>query len=195
MIFKLVISVVLITAFVFLQSCKKGEQICNGNKEIKSTNHLVDISVLKTVPQMLDSLAKYKELQVDKIVNDEYMTSVCCNYFSNGLIVFNASYALIKSKKFNFFICEDYRPKVTIPTNLAKNIDYRKALEIAKNEINFSGSCLSYQLGYYYSDTSEILTPASFKLVWSVKEIDGGAYVFLDAGNGKVYSKFDGRYN
>ncbi|MFY7732547.1 MAG: hypothetical protein ACOVSR_03615 [Bacteroidia bacterium] len=185
-------SIVLISLLLIFTSCKKTESNCNGNVEIKGNNHLVDVSVLKTVPQMLDSLAKYPNLQAASIVNDEYMTSVTCNYFYNDLIVFGASYQLTKSKKFGYFDCFDYRPKVTLPTNLAQNIDNKKAIEIAKKEINLEPTCLTSQLGYAYQDTSVIEKPSSYKLVWNIKS--GSAYVILDASNGSVYSKFDGRF-
>ncbi len=185
-------SIVLIGSLLILASCKKTEPNCNGNVEIKGSNHLVDVSVLKTVPQMLDSLAKYPSLQATRITDDEYMTSVTCNYFYNNLIVFGASYQLTKSKKFGYFDCYDYTPKVNLPTNLAQNIDNKKALEIARKEINLEPSCLTSQLGYSYQDTSAIEKPSSYKLVWSIKS--GSAYVILDAGNGNIYSKFDGHY-
>lgn len=185
-------SIVLIGLLVIFASCKKTESNCNGNLEIKGSNHLVDLSVLKTVPQMLDSLAKYPNLQAASIMDDEYMTSVTCNYFYNNLIVFGASYQLTKSKKFGYFDCYDYTPKVSIPTNLIKNIDNKKAIEIAKKEINLEPSCLTSQLGYSYQDTSNIEKPSSYKLVWNIKS--GSAYVILDATNGFIYHKFDGVY-
>jgi hypothetical protein len=183
-------SIVLIGLLVIFTSCKKTESNCSGNVEIKGSNHLVDLSVLKTVPQMLDSLAKYPNLQAASIVDDEYMTSVTCNYFYNNLIVFGASYQLTKSKKFGYFDCYDYTPKVSIPTNLVKNIDNKKALEIARKVINLEPSCLTSQLGYSYQDTSVIEKPSSYKLVWNIKS--GSSYVMLDATNGNVYAKFDG---
>lgn len=186
------ISILLFFAFITFSSCKKTESNCNGNVEIKGSNHLVDVSVLKTVPQMLDSLAKYPNLQAASITDDEYMTSVTCNYFYNGLKVFGASYQLTKSKKFGYFDCYNYTPKVSIPTNLVKNIDYKRALEIARKEIDLEPGCLTYQLGYSYQDTSEIATPRSYKLVWNIE--GGSAYVVLDATTGFVYSKFDGIY-
>jgi Zn-dependent metalloprotease len=187
------ISVILMSMLFILQSCKKNK-LCDGDKEIKGSNHLVDLSVLKTVPQMLDSLAKYPQLQAVRFYDDEYMTSVTCNYFYNGLKVFDASYQLTKSKKFGYFDCYDYTPKVAIPTNLVKNIDGKKALEIARKEINFKGSCLTYQLCYYYSDTSTTEKPSSYKLVWDVNALGGSAYVVLDATTGFIYHKFDGVY-
>jgi Zn-dependent metalloprotease len=183
-------SIVLIGSLLILASCKKTESNCSGNVEIKGNNHLVDLSVLKTVPQMLDSLEKYPNLQAASIMDDEYMTSLSCNYFYNNLIVFGASYTLTKSKKFGYFECADYRPKVNLPTNLVKNIDDKKAIEIAKKEINLDGKCLSYQLGYSYQDTTNIETTSNYKLVWNIKS--GSAYVILDATNGNVYAKFDG---
>ncbi|MBJ7427597.1 MAG: hypothetical protein JHD28_01355 [Bacteroidia bacterium] len=186
------ILILIFSAFITFSSCKKTEPNCIGNVEIKGSNHLVDLSVLKTVPQMLDSLAKYPNLQAASIVDDEYMTSVTCNYFYNNLIVFGASYELTKSKKFGYFDCFDYRPKVTLPTNLSQNINNKKAIEIAKKEINLEPSCLTSQLGYSYQDTSVIEKPSSYKLVWNIKS--GSAYVILDASNGSVYSKFDGHY-
>lgn len=185
-------STVLIGLLFIISSCKKTESNCSGNVEIKGSNHLVDVSVLKTVPQMLDSLAKYPNLQAESIMDDEYMTSLSCNYFYNNLIVFGASYTLTKSKKFGYFDCNDYRPNVNPIANLAQNIDNKKALEIAKKEINLDEKCLTYQLGYSYQDTTEIETTSSYKLVWNIKS--GSAYVIVDATNGTVYSKFDGSF-
>lgn len=184
--------ILLFFAFITFVSCKKTESNCNGNVEIKGKTHLIDLSVLKTVPQMLDSLAKYPNLQAASIMDDEYMTSLSCNYFYNNLIVFDASYQLTKSKKFGYFDCADYRPKVNPLANLAQNIDNKKALEIAKKEINLEPSCLTSQLGYSYQDTSNIEKPSSYKLVWNIKS--GSAYVILDATNGFIYHKFDGVY-
>ena len=153
---------------------------------------MVDLSVLKTVPQMLDTLTKYPNLQAVSIVDDEYMTSLSCNYFYNNLIVFGANYTLTKSKKFGNFDSYDNTPKINLPTNLIKNIDNKKAIEIAKKEINLEPSCLTSQLGYSYQDTSVVEKPSSYKLVWNIKS--GSAYVIVDATNGTVYSKFDGMY-
>ena len=185
-------SIVLISSLLILASCKKTESNCSGNVEIKGSNHLVDLSVLKTVPQMLDSLEKYPNLQAASIMDDEYMTSLSCNYFYNNLTVFGASYELTKSKKFGYFDCYDYRPKVTLPNNLAQNIDNKKAIEIAKKAINLEPTCLTSQLGYSYQDTSAIEKTSSYKLVWNIKS--GSAFVIVDASNGSVYSKFDGRF-
>jgi Zn-dependent metalloprotease len=185
-------SIILIGLLVIFSSCKKTESNCSGNVEIKGSNHLVDLSVLKTVPQMLDSLEKYPNLQAASIMDDEYMTSLSCNYFYNNLTVFGASYELTKSKKFGYFDCYDYRPKVTLPNNLAQNIDNKKAIEIAKKAINLEPTCLTSQLGYSYQDTSAIEKTSSYKLVWNIKS--GSAYVIVDASNGSVYSKFDGRF-
>jgi Zn-dependent metalloprotease len=182
----------IIAVMVLVQSCKKDGPICNNYTELNNTNHLVDISVLKSVPQMLDTLAKYPNLQAASITDDEYMTSVSCNYFYNRLKVFGASYTLCKSKKFGYFDCLDYTPKVNLPNNLVQNIDDKKAIEIAKKEINLTGKCLTYQLGYSYQDTTEIETTNSYKLVWNIES--GSAYVIVDATNGTVYSKFDGMY-
>jgi hypothetical protein len=184
--------ILLFFAFITFSSCKKMEPNCGGNVEVIGSKHLVDIGVLKTNPQLFDTLAKYPSLQAAYITDDEYMTSVTCNYFFNNLIVFGASYEMSKSKKFNYFNYFDYRPKVKLPSNLIQNIDSKQALEIAKKEINLEGKCLTYQLGYSYQDTSAIETTNSYKLVWSIKS--GSAYITIDATNGTVYSKFDGYY-
>lgn len=189
---KIFIFIVALINLLTIESCKKCISDCTENKEIKGSNHLADISLLKAVPQMLDTLAKYPELQVASIIDDEYQTGISCNYFYKGIKVFGASYTLSKSKKFNYFDCSDYTPKVAIPSNLVKNIDYKKALEIAKKEINFRNSCLSYQLCYYYSDTSATEKPSSYKLVWDINALGGSAYVVLDATTGFIYHKFDG---
>lgn len=192
---KLSIQLILVTIFTVFQSCKTDEQICNVNLEIKDSKHLVDISVLKMVPQILDTLAKYPELQVTSIINDEYYIGVICDYFYNGLICFNNSYSIGKSKKQNFWHYQDSRPKVTLSNNLSKKIDAQKAIDIAKKEIDFRGNCLTYQLGYYYSDTSGLETPTNYKLVWNIKSYGGSATVFLDANSGHIYHKFDGIIN
>jgi len=189
---KFSIKILLFTLLIVAHSCTKDYQVCNGNVEIKDTNHLVDISVLKEVPAMLDTLTKYPELKVTSIINDQYQTGMTCNYYFKGLICFGASYSLNRSKRENYWFCQDNRPKEVISTNLDKKIEYQKALEIAKKEIDFKNSCLSYQLGFYYADTSAIETPISYKLVWNVKSIGGSAYVVLDAKSGFIYSKFDG---
>ncbi len=176
------------------QSCRKDIPLCTGDIEIKGANHLVDISCLKAAPQLLDTLAKYPELQVISVIDDEYQIGMTCNYFYKGLICFGSSYGLYKAKKDKGLYCQDYTPKVAIQANMAKNINYQKAIEIAKREQVFYDGCLSYQLGYSYQDTSTIETPNSYKLVWKVEMLGGGSYVILDANSGHIYSVFDGMY-
>lgn len=183
-----------ITVTSICQSCKKDKPLCTGDIEIKGANHLVDISSLKAAPQLLDTLAKYPELQVISIIDDEYQIGMICNYFYKGLICFGSIYCLYKDKKDKSLYCQDYTPKVAIQTNIAKIINYQKALEIAKREQIFYDRCLTYQLGYSYQDTSIIETPNSYKLVWKVEMLGGGSYVILDANSGYVYSKFDGMF-
>ncbi len=183
---KLFIPIIFIIVFTISQSCRKDDQVCYDYIELKDTNHLTDISFLKTVPEMLDTLDKYPQLKVASILNDEYQTAMFCNYFYKGLICFNASYSLHKDKRDNDLFCSDFTPK-KIDVNISPNLPFTKAIEIAKQKLDFRYDCIAYRLGLSYEDTSAIETSTSYKLVWKIQDTYGSRYIIMDANDGQVY--------
>lgn len=94
----------LLSSLLVLTACKKDEIICNSYTELTDKNHLVDITPLNQASAFNDSLTKYPQLRVYKVINDQYTLGMHCNVFFKGLKVFINSFDLYLRKSTNKFI-------------------------------------------------------------------------------------------
>lgn len=177
--------------FVCIVSCKQDEEVCENNREVYREGHLVDISPLKRYPEFLDTLAKYPNLQVHEIMEDEYGIRMHCNVSKNNLLVFWGYYTLVRGKKFDKSLYESGTKSIAdFVTITTPKISGNEAVSVAKNELDFHGTCPFYQLGYYYEPNEK--DSMELYLVWRVQTSSGTPTVILDAQTGKVYYKDDG---
>jgi len=182
---------IILLAIVILQNaCKKDVKICNSYTQLTDTKNLVDLAPINNIPEFLDTLHKYPNLQVAKINVDQYSTVMFCNVFYKGLKVFTDGYTLIKDR----YGITTYDTIVdTINVSLTPTIDFKAAISIARKNMNYDKTCISYRLGLYNLDAGQsFVYTKNYKLVWLVQGENGYPYVYLDANNGNVYSKFDG---
>ena len=180
---------ILFLAILFsFSACKKDNKVCDGYKELNDQHHLVDISLLKDVQQFIDTLTKYPQLQLYQVINDQYMYGMHCNTFYKGLKIFDNEYSIYKSKRDNIIFCSDTIDD-SINILITPSIQYENAIRIAKQNLNFDNTCISYRLGIYRFDSSSV---KNYKLVWKIQDEFGSRYVILDANTGEIYSKDDG---
>lgn len=180
-----------LTLLLTFTSCKKDTEQCESVTELTNQNHLVDLTLINQVNELNDTLTKYPQLQVSRVINDPYLIGMHCNVFYKGLIVFTDQYSLFKSKSTNeIFSLKDYIVD-TVDFTLTPTLDKENAITIAKQTVNFNNSCTSYRLGIYDLNASISLANKNYKLVWKVQG-DNGAYVVIDAQNGEIYASFDG---
>ncbi|HSI90802.1 MAG TPA: hypothetical protein VK927_06760 [Adhaeribacter sp.] len=173
-------------------SCKKDVEVCNKYTELTDRNHLVDISALNAAPEILDSLAKYPQLQVYKIINDQHTIGVHCHVFYQGLKVFTDNYRLFKSKNDNHvYNLEDIIP-TAINISLAPSIQFEEAIGLARQNVNFTDQCISYRLGIYDINAATSFQPTDYRLTWRIQGENKFPVVVLDAHTGQVYYKDDG---
>lgn len=177
------------TISFLLVTCRKDPKICTKETELTDRNHLVDITVLSSQPEFANALAN-PQLQVYKIINDEYIYGMHCNVFYNDLRVFTDYYRLFKNKTTGLVYHMDSIVD-TMYISLQPTLSYDKAINKARKEFKFK-TCISYRPGIYNLNAGTSNQPANYKLVWKVQGDSGYPYVILDAHTAEVYAKFDG---
>lgn len=186
---KQMLSLVMGLILLTLTQCKKDGKVCGEYTASSGQAHLVDLNALKDVQPFLDTLAKYPQLQVYKVINDPFMYGMHCHVFYKGLKIINHNYALFKSKSEHFIYGIDTIAE-GINMAITPNIQFEKAISLAKQNMNFENACISYQLGIY--DLGDTQTSNRYTLVWKIQDEYGSRYVILDANSGQVYRKEDG---
>ena len=177
--------------FLLTASCKKDKIICTKYTELTDRNHLVDISALSGAPELLDTLAKYPQLQVFRIINDQYTIGMHCNVFYSGVKSFTDDYRLFKSRNDKSIAGWDTIP-VNLTLSLTPSIQFEQAISIAKQKLNYDNTCISYRLGIYDTNSGVSYQPKNYTLTWKIQGDNEYPYVILDANSGQVYIADDG---
>lgn len=184
-------SMVVMLFLCLLASCKKDTQIRETYLELNDTAHLVNLSLLKDVPQFLDTLKKYPQLQLAEVMEDEYMTAMYCNVFYKGLKIFDEQYDMFKAKRNGGIFGIDTIID-TLNIDLMPRLTYRQAVNTAKNALEFSDNFLYYRLGIYVEGRNPLNNLFQARLAWKVQNEGGIPFVIVDALNGSVITKDDG---
>lgn len=184
-------AVAIVSLSFFMTTCKKDVIICESYKELTDHNHLVDISPLNGAPELLDTLTKYPQLQVYKVINDQYTYGMHCHVFYKGLKVFSDNYLLFKRKS-DISIHGDVAIIDTINISLTPSIQFDKAINIARKNMTYRNTCISYRLEIDDLNAGTSTHAKNYKLTWRVQGENGYPYVVLDANSGQLYFKDDG---
>ncbi|MFN4082108.1 MAG: PepSY domain-containing protein [Bacteroidia bacterium] len=184
--------ILLFTALIYTvamgnYSCKTDPIVCDGYKEIKrSKTHLVDPKLLNEAPFLTDILEKNPQMQLSRVINDEFMIGMHCNQFYKNLFIINGGYGAYVSKRDGFTHTENNIIK-SVNISVEPKLNYNTAIDIAKQNMNFNESCICYELAIYS-------TGVDYKLVWLVKDLNNSyPYVIVDAHSGEVIEKNDGK--
>ena len=175
----------------FFSSCKKDVKVCNIYTELLDRDNLVDITILKSTPEIYDTIVKYK-LQVREIVNDNILFGFKSNLIYKDLMVFNEDYYLYKNKSANSFVIIGQPTIDSIKFSLKPTLAGKDAIHIAEKNISFSNTCIFYRLGILNINAGVLNSQINRKLVWKIQGENGWPYVILDANTGQVYLKDDG---
>jgi hypothetical protein len=175
----------------FFSSCKKDVKVCNIYTELLDHDNLVDITILKSTPEIYDTIVKYK-LQVREIVNDNILFGFKSNLIYKDLMVFNEDYYLYKNKFANSFVIIGQPTIDSIKFSLKPNLACKDAIHIAEKNISFNNTCIFYRLGILNINAGVLNSQINCKLVWKIQGENGWPYVILDANTGQVYLKDDG---
>lgn len=182
---------------LFLMSACKKKTNCGCQKAVSHPSNIANIDALENAPKLQDTLNKYDQLEVFRVIDDQYLIGIHCHIYYQGLQVFGHDYSLFESKSDDdVTIIGDSMIVKTIPISLKPTISCQKAARIARENMKFNKMCLLKQLGIYDLNAGKGMTTADYKLAWRVAVKRGEApYVYIDANSGEVYSKFDGSYN
>lgn len=185
---------IIILPFI-VASCVKDKVSCQNNRELTDQNHIVDIQPLNQASEFNDTLTKYPQLQVYRVIDDQYVIGMHCNIFYKDLKVFSDQYSLFKNKSNNtVFTMNDFILD-TVDFGLSPSLHYTDAINIAEQNMDFSKTCISYRLGIFDLNAGKGVEPKDYKLVWKVQGENETPYVLLDANNGQIYRKHDGIFN
>lgn len=184
-------SLVSIIFMCLLASCRKDTLLRETYREFNDTAHLVDLALLKDVPQFLDTLKKYPQLQLAEVMEDEYQTGMYCNVFYKGLKIFDNHYDISKAKRDGSIFCIDTIID-TLNIDLKPRLTYKHAINTAKNALDFGDNFLYYRLGIYLEGRNSFNNLMQARLAWKVQYEGGTPFVIIDAMNGSVITKDDG---
>lgn len=176
-------------------ACTKEKVTCQNNTELTDQHHLVDLQLLNQAAELNDTLAKYAQLQVYRVVNDSYLLGIHCHVFYKGLKVFSDQYSLFKSKSDNSVFSISNFIVDTVDFSLTPALTYTNAIDIATQEMDYSKTCVSYRLGIFDLNSGKGAATKEYKLVWKIAGENGYPFVVLDANNGEVYRAHDGILN
>ncbi len=174
-------------------TCKRNEFFCTHPTEIKGQDHLVDISPLKAEPAMLELLKKNPQLQVYRIIDDEYALIMHCNVFYKGFIVFTTNYTYTKGKKYgNGFMGTGDKVAMGIDIEPKPTITSDAAIKLARKTLNFGHGCVHFQQGFY--DMGQFATPVvhDYRFVYYIEGDNGFPVVIVDANSSEILMKDDG---
>ena len=180
--------IVLIIVLPLLIQCKKENAICILNQKLDNQNHLVDLSPLNEAPELLEKLNKFPNLQVRRIINDEFAIGFHSNVFHKGIIVLTENYIDVKSKKFNFIHTMGIPAFDTIPISLTPTIQAKTAIKIARSQLDKYRLCLFYRLGIIDINSGTSFVEKDFKLTWEIQGEEGWPNVVIDAHTGEILS-------
>ena len=180
--------IVLIIVLPLLIQCKKENAICILNQKLDNQNHLVDLSPLNEAPELLEKLNKFPNLQVRRIINDEFAIGFHSNVFHKGIIVLTENYIDVKSKKFNFIHTMGIPAFDTIPISLTPTIQAKTAIKIARSQLDKYRLCLFYRLGIFDINSGTSFAEKDFKLTWEIQGEEGWPNVVIDAHTGEILS-------
>jgi len=185
-------NILFLLIIVILQaSCKKDIKICASSTELTDTKNIVDPSSIGS-QLLMDSLAAHTELQVYQTHNDQYGWVAKCNIFYKGLKFFQNTFYY--HGNINTIVSYDTLDFSMINFALVPLLKFDAAIHIARQEMNFEKTCISYRLGIYASikNIGNTMKSQNYKLVWKIQGDSGYPYVYVDANTGQVYEKFDG---
>ncbi len=184
--------IILLTGITFLLiACKKPkEHQCPLITDMK-TSHLVDLTPIKDVKELMDTLVKYPQLQAYKFHEDwtafGHFIILHCNVFYNGLRIFTSNYSVYFSSQTGISSYGKFPKNIPIATE--PSISRDKAVDIALNSIHFN-YCAVSALGISNKGNDSI---PDYKLVWRITGAESGyPVVEIDAQSGYVYYSSDG---
>ncbi|HTK81781.1 MAG TPA: hypothetical protein VL633_05775 [Bacteroidota bacterium] len=171
-------------------ACGSSNNICTTTTELTDRDHLVSLTPLRTAPELLDTLAKYPQLQVVRLFDDNYTVGVFANVYFDGLLSFTDTYRLYKSKRDGSVSSPDRIPS---PPNLSHNarITYTEAIRKARQVMEFDSLCISYRLGFFATTPGSNI-PSKYSLAWKIQGANGFPYLILDANSGDVLQRDTG---
>jgi hypothetical protein len=188
-------SSVVFVLIIFFVSCKKQSGKHCPPITITNTGHLVDLAPISSVKEIMDTLAKYPQLQAYSVYFDwthdpgSYAASVRCNVYHKGLVIFDLYYYLFSyTGKINPGLSTRSLP-TDIDISLTPSISLERANSIAEKVVHFEHCTLS-RLGLSNKGIDSI---PDYRLVWRINAVESGyPVVELSAQTGEVYFSDDG---
>lgn len=186
-------SAAIISSALVLFSCKKEQNRCDGLEEAP-VNTLTDISLLTANTAFADTLAKYPQLKVFRIIDDEHTLGMHCNVYYEGLPVISDGFNLFQSKSTNEITSlHDYIVD-EVNVSLTPTVPLLTVTDIAREQVGIKNRCAYFQLAIFNSNAGKGNLPRDYRLVWNITDQKSDANVIVDAHTQAIYRSFDGKY-
>ena len=174
-------------------ACKKDAIVCNSYILLNDRDNLFDPKLTGS-QALLDTLAKHPEYQVTRLYVDQYGWVIDGNVFYQNLKIFSSQFMFFGGPNNNNNVATIDTVNVG-PFNLSltPTLTCYEAIRLAREQENFSKTCIAYRLGIYDINAMQSNPRTkNYKLVWLVQGDNGSPYVYLDANTGQTYFKDDG---
>jgi hypothetical protein len=187
--------VIALIILITIAGCKKeGGKYCPVLTS-SNTDHLVDLSPVRDIPQIMDTLTKYPQLQVYRINAGKgfdpgsYWANVSCNVYYKGLPIFRSGYYMYYST----FVTEYNNTNGKIPLKIDISIEpvvtRNEAIQRAEEYQDFE-HCPFTQLGITNLGTDSL---PDYKLSWRIMGAESGYPIMeIDAQNKNILYSDDG---
>ena len=171
---------------MLLGACRKEIKDCK-DEEITGRDKAVDISAIWS-QQILDTLAKYPQLQPFNVFTTMYYNGVMCNVYYKDLLIFTDTYTLNKQFGGNDTLTSSGRLLRSDPgISLEPTVTITEAYKEAKKHVNFDNTCIKYRLGLFNSNYGNYSLAAKYELVWKIMDSQNPyIYVIINAVNKQV---------
>ncbi|NOQ74130.1 MAG: hypothetical protein GQ574_19135 [Crocinitomix sp.] len=172
----------LILLLIITSSCIKNHRCIRQNEKAK---HVVKLSELPA-QELRDTLEKYDNLTVTRVLDNEFSKGIHCNVYYKGFLIIADKYRLFKGTNSGNIWSPD-----TIPTYidvvLENELSRKEALRIAQELEDYGAQCIRAQLGILDISNFTSAKEEEYKMVWDITGWSGGPRVMIDANSSKVY--------
>lgn len=160
----------------------------------RTSRHLADLSPVQHLPQIMDTLAKYPNLQAYRVSFNygkepgSYTAKVFCSVYYQNLVVFNKGYTLF-SNSYGFPLSEQVTP-IHFTGSVIPAISAERANQLAEETYHYD-YCPTTRLGLLNLGT---MTSPNYRLIWRIIGTETGyPFVEVDAQDGTIYNSNDGK--
>lgn len=167
--------IIALLSLALFAGCKKDVHACKEYTELIGREPAANAA---NAPELLDTLAKYPQLQLYRFYSDNYSWNATCHVYYGDLPIFSDYYFLSKSTVTGKLSSQDSVFTGPLTISLEPAVSAKDAIKEAKKLQNFDHTCISYRLGLFNLAYGG---GRNYRLVWRIEGKDGNPFVTVNA--------------